>query len=319
MPVSSVARTASSFTSSSSSGRELGLGDSGSAVVELQRLLQRAGIPTGPLDGDFGPMTQAAVKRFQTSRGLPVDGIAGDRTFAALRGTAPAPTPSPSGTAPLRQGDMGADVERLQQALTRHGFYADVDGQFGPNTRAAVVRFQRAKGLNADGVVNDATWRALQATPVQPSPPSNGSMREQILAAARGEVGTLESGNNRGGALKYQQYFGRGPEAWCADFTSWVMRQSGGTMNEPYCPSVVNELKRNGDWKGKSNPQPGDLVLFDWDGDREADHIGIVERVNADGSIATIEGNTTNPQTGQEGVWRRNRSMGVILGFGNPY
>jgi hypothetical protein len=50
-----------------------------------------------------------------------------------------------------------------------------------------------------------------------------------------------------------------------------------------------------------------------------ADHIGIVERVNADGSIGTIEGNTENPQTGQEGVWRRTRSMGTVLGFGNPY
>ena len=90
-------------------------------------------------------------------------------------------------------------------------------------------------------------------------------------------------------------------------------------MNDPYCPSVVNQLKRDGNWKGTSNPQPGDLVLFDWDRDGTADHIGIVERVNADGSIGTIEGNTENPQTGQEGVWRRTRSMGTVLGFGNPY
>lgn len=90
-------------------------------------------------------------------------------------------------------------------------------------------------------------------------------------------------------------------------------------MNDPYCPSVVTDLKAQGKWKGRSNPQPGDLVLFDWDRDGRADHIGIVEKVNADGSIATIEGNTTNPQTGREGVWRRTRSMSTILGFGAPY
>lgn len=315
MPVSPAARVSTPRTQHTTS-RELALGDSGAAVTELQQLLQRAGVPTGPIDGDFGPMTQAAVRRFQASRGLPVDGVAGQQTFAALRR---ASTPAPAGAEPLRQGDFGADVQRLQQALARHGFFTDVDGQFGPDTRAKLVQFQRAKGLNADGVANAATWRALEAAPVTPPPSTGGTMRQRILDAARGELGTLESGDNRGAALKYARSFGRGPEAWCADFTSWVMRQSGGRMNDPYCPSVVNQLERDGNWKGRSNPQPGDLVLFDWDRDGSADHIGIVERVNADGSLATIEGNTTNPQTGQEGVWRRTRAMSTVLGFGNPY
>jgi peptidoglycan hydrolase-like protein with peptidoglycan-binding domain len=316
MPVAPAARLSSSRTLTST--RELGFGDSGAAVTELQQLLQRAGVPTGPIDGDFGQMTQAAVRRFQASRGLPVDGIAGELTFGALRRTS-TPTAPGGPSQPLRQGDFGADVQKLQRSLARHGFFTDVDGQFGSDTRAKVVQFQRAKGLNADGVVNAATWRALESAPAAPTPPAAGSRRQRILDAARGELGTLESGNNRGAALKYPQSFGRGAEAWCADFASWVMQRSGGRMNDPYCPSVVNQLKRDGNWKGTSNPQPGDLVLFDWDRDGTADHIGIVERVNADGSIGTIEGNTENPQTGQEGVWRRTRSMGTVLGFGNPY
>ncbi|HEY1088416.1 MAG TPA: peptidoglycan-binding protein [Archangium sp.] len=290
-------------------------------MTEVQQLLQRAGIPTGPIDGDYGAMTQAAVRRFQTARGLPVDGVVGPRTWAALRSGA-TQGPTPSGTpSELRSGDFGAEVETMQRALARHGFIpGDIDGSFGPATRSAVVRFQRAKGLEADGVVGPNTWRALTGSVVAPTPPpSNGNVRDRIVDIARGELGTLESGNNRGAALKYPQHFGRGAEAWCADFTSYVLQKAGLDMNDPYTPSVVNQLKRDGNWKGKSNPQPGDLVLFDWDGDREADHIGIVERVNPDGTIATIEGNTENPQTGQEGVWRRTRTMGTILGFGNPY
>ncbi|MFO0598281.1 MAG: peptidoglycan-binding protein [Myxococcaceae bacterium] len=320
MPVNAV-RFNSSFSSFSSSSEELGVGSSGAEVTELQQLLARAGVPTGPIDGDFGPMTQAAVRRFQQSRGLQVDGIAGAQTLNALRRTS-SPSPAPSTVSPgsLRMGDFGAEVERLQRSLVRAGVDTSVDGAFGPETRSAVVRFQRQKGLNADGVVNASTWQALDAA--APAPVTNGtnsSMRARVLDAARAEVGTTESGNNRGAALKYARSFGRGAEAWCADFVSYVMRQSGGRMNEPYCPSVVDQLKAAGNWKGRSNPQPGDLVLFDWDGDRSADHIGIVERVNADGSIATIEGNTSNPQTGQEGVWRRTRSMSTVLGFGNPY
>ena len=54
-------------------------------------------------------------------------------------------------------------------------------------------------------------------------------------------------------------------------------------------------------------------------GDGEADHIGLVEKVNGDGTIGTIEGNTSNPQTGQEGVWRRTRATSLVLGYGSPY
>jgi hypothetical protein len=141
-----------------------------------------------------------------------------------------------------------------------------------------------------------------------------------MLEVARGELGRVErTGNNDGEILKYPQAFGRGSEAWCADFVSWVSNQAGGRMNDPYCPSVVDTLKAQGTWKGRSNPQPGDIVLFDWDGDRTADHIGIVERVNANGTISTIEGNTSDPSSGQQGVFRRERALSTVLGFGSAY
>lgn len=328
MPVNTIARTSqtSSFTSAITSTPTLSRGASGSAVSELQTLLKSKGISVS-VDGDFGPKTQAAVKQFQNAKGLTADGIVGPKTWAALKATSTTPpsTGSTSSTPTLRQGDLGGDVVKLQNALAKHGFSAGAaDGNFGPATRSSVVQFQRAKGLSADGVVGAATWKALNAapstTPTGPvtSPGANGS-RQKILDIARGEIGTTESGTNRGEMMKYPSFFGRGSEAWCADFTSWVMNKSGLKMNDPYTPSVVNTLKASGNWKGKTNPQPGDLVLFDWDGDKKADHIGIVEKVNSDGSIGTIEGNTENPQTGQEGVWRRTRTLGTVLGFGNPY
>jgi peptidoglycan hydrolase-like protein with peptidoglycan-binding domain len=299
----------------------LARGAKGSQVTELQKLLEAAGVSPGRIDGDFGPMTQAAVRRFQQAKGLVVDGVVGPKTWAALRSSGSAPTTSTTPT--LRQGDFGAAVETLQRQLDRHGFSpGGIDGQFGAKTRRALVDFQRAHGLNADGVAGPATWQALNGpvTPKPVPPVTNGEVRSRMLDIARGEIGTLETGgNNKGAVLKYPNAFGRGSEAYCADFASWVSKQAGLTMNNPYCPSVVNELKRRGDWKGTSNPQPGDLVLFDWDGDKVADHVGIVEKVNANGSITTIEGNTENPQTGKQGVWRRERSMSTVLGFGNPY
>lgn len=137
-------------------------------MVLLQQALERAGMRPGPIDGDFGPSTLAAVRRFQTARGLEVDGVVGPATWNALRQNAPAAR----ATGVLRPRDLGPAVADLQRSLERHGYdVGAVDGSFGPATRSALVQFQRAKGLEADGVAGPNTQRAL-AGPVTARPPS---------------------------------------------------------------------------------------------------------------------------------------------------
>jgi hypothetical protein len=60
-------------------------GDSGAQVEILQRALARLGFSAGKVDGDYGPSTTEAVKRFQQSKQLTADGICGSATIAALR------------------------------------------------------------------------------------------------------------------------------------------------------------------------------------------------------------------------------------------
>ena len=61
-----------------------------------------------------------------------------------------------------RQGSTGEQVRVIQEKLKRWGYYdGEVDGIFGQGTRAAVVAFQKKKGLTADGIVGKATWTAL--------------------------------------------------------------------------------------------------------------------------------------------------------------
>lgn len=59
-------------------------GARGSAVTRLQRALKAKGFDPGPVDGVFGNGTLSAVRRFQSARGLAVDGVVGARTWAAL-------------------------------------------------------------------------------------------------------------------------------------------------------------------------------------------------------------------------------------------
>jgi peptidoglycan hydrolase-like protein with peptidoglycan-binding domain len=123
-------------------------------VMQLQR---RLGVVA---DGDFGPITLAAVKRFQASHGLVVDGIVGPATRAAL-GLPPGPVLRANPIYfPKVKVSMNEMVMQLQRRL---GVVAD--GQFGPITLAAVKRFQASHGLVVDGIVGPATRAALGLPP----------------------------------------------------------------------------------------------------------------------------------------------------------
>jgi hypothetical protein len=66
-------------------------------------------------------------------------------------------------TDPYSAGTTVEAVAEVQCLVRRHGFDPQgVDGSFGPNTKAAVQRFQRSRGLDDDGVVGPGTWRALR-------------------------------------------------------------------------------------------------------------------------------------------------------------
>jgi peptidoglycan hydrolase-like protein with peptidoglycan-binding domain len=71
-------------------------GSKGAAVTQLQNLLRNKGFNVSA-DGSFGPRTEAAVKSFQSSRGLAADGVVGPKTWAALRGGAVSNPGTPAG------------------------------------------------------------------------------------------------------------------------------------------------------------------------------------------------------------------------------
>jgi peptidoglycan hydrolase-like protein with peptidoglycan-binding domain len=131
-------------------------GATGDVVRRLQRALRRTPNLSLTVDGNFGPLTQAAVEEFQQGAGLVVDGVVGPLTWNALPDGGPMPM--------LSQGSSGAVVSSLQTVLTNGapGQWGTtplgIDGNFGPNTMASVQAFQTWGGVTADGVVGDQTW-----------------------------------------------------------------------------------------------------------------------------------------------------------------
>lgn len=102
------------------------------------------------------------------------------------------------------------------------------------------------------------------------------------------------------GGQPYWSYYGFGSRVeWCGCFVHWCMRNTPSatdayptTANNAYCPTIANHFQSIGQWGNRNftNLVPGDVILFDWEGDGEADHVGIV--IGQDGTyVYTVEGN----------------------------
>lgn len=154
-------------------------------------------------------------------------------------------------------------------------------------------------------------------------PVSVNAAAERVLQVARGDIGTVESppGSNR---TIFGARYGLNGVAWC-NIWVWDVMQRAGAGNlickSAYTPSTWQWFKQRG--QIVATPRPGDVVFFDFPGDGvdRISHVGLVEAVHADGTVTTIEGNTTPGTAGSQrdggGVWRRRRRTGVVA-FARP-
>ncbi len=207
--------------------------------------------------------------------------IAEIRSGLVVPGAAPAPAPAPAASP--------AFAQMLQAAG-------------GQTAAAASVPFAGSSGAGAP-----VPGSAMGAVPA-------GSGGAGVLAAVQGEVGQAEQPPGSNDSPRIAVYrnatAGSGVGPWCAYFTSWAARQAGmplGVNGEGF--GSVDALYG---WAQKAGravpngpgvvPRPGDLIVWD-------EHIGVVEGIRPDGSIATIEGNSSDR------VSRRVHEAGSALGY----
>ena len=124
----------------------------------------------------------------------------------------------------LKQGPNSAwpkvTVRSLQYLLNARGAKLAVDGTFGKQTKAAVIKFQRAHHLTADGVIRAATWRALVVTVHKGSTgPAVRAVQDQ--ANFRNLKGT-------GQTLKVDGIYGAKTAAWVRGFQQAIAHEVHG-------------------------------------------------------------------------------------------
>ncbi len=207
---------------------------------------------------------------------------------------------------------VDASLDIIQAVQQRLG--VDVDGECGPQTLTAFYHFKKSNSLGEPDYLGPTTAKKLMEK-VRCTP-------SVVLALAASTLGYSESpaGSNKS---KFGAWYGAQGQPWCASWVSWVFYHAGLPLPATtpkgfaYCPYGVKWFRDKGQFF--KQPKAGDVVFFDWQKDGISDHVGIVEKVNSDGTVTTIEGNTSASNNSNGGqVQRRVRPMGVIQGFGRP-
>lgn len=148
------------------------LGDEADEIATIQTALKQLKLYSAGITGHFGEKTETAVKKFQKKYALENNGVVDEATRAALyeaagitytagsssSGTSSSSSSVSSAGTTLRYDMRGDAVLKLQQDLNKLGYYSGtISGHFGSKTEAAVMSFQKANGLSADGIAGSKT------------------------------------------------------------------------------------------------------------------------------------------------------------------
>lgn len=261
-------------------------GDSSLEVGALQRRLMELGYyDYDGFTGNYGPVTQEAIRLFQRTNGLKQDGIAGAETLTLLASEDALPYT-------VRLEDEGEDVRKIQNRLKELGYLSgSADGIYGAETQKAVVSFQKQNGLTADGIFGQNTQELLYSPSAQAAPASkssSGSSEKKESSASSGsskeqETSSASSSGDVSQMIRFaKEQLGKkyvwsteGPNSFdCSGFVYYVLKNSGVSTGR-YSAAGFSQVSSWEKIESKGDLQPGDLIFFTAPGSSRIGHTGI--------------------------------------------
>jgi len=160
----------------------------------------------------------------------------------------------------------------------------------------------------------------------------------RLVEVALGEIGYIEGPKDN--ETKYGKFTKSNFQPWCGSFVMWCGNEAGVKIpNTVYTPAGAQAFMKAGTWQKveEAAPAVGDIVYFDFpnDGVDRISHVGIVVKVNDDGTVDVAEGNTSADKKGDQrnggeaclknraykkknGSKLRKSQPVFIVGFGRP-
>ncbi len=245
------------------------LGDKGDEVLKIQNRLKELEYYTySDTTGYFGPVTETAVKRFQRTNKLVVDGIVGKMTYAKLFS-------SDVKYFTLYPKDTGDDVLAVQNKLKSLGYYTyyKVTGYYGAITVDAVRSFQKAHGLTADGVVGRNTRAAMFSDEAKEGTPDSSSGEDIVNDESSKADSMIEFAKTLLG--KPYVLSSVGPNSFdCSGFVYYVMKNSGLSVSR-YSSQVYSVQEQWEKISKVSDLEKGDLMFFRSSYSSSISHVGM--------------------------------------------
>lgn len=271
-------------------------GDKDDYVLRFQKELHDRGYLKTEPTGYFGKETQTATARYQEARGLESDGKAGPATQKEIYGKWYEPIPdsrkvSDNGVDDssayenadsIRNGDEGSIVKKIQKRLKELGYYDyKTTNYYGDITESAVIAFQKANGLTADGVAGKGTQKRLFSSKAKKSSggsggsgkkKSSGVKQQSTDGKATAKNITISAQNLTG---KSYRTGGTGPNTFdCSGFVYYILKGYGLST-----PRTSREMSQYSSWtyiENRGDLEAGDLVFFKSPGSGSGvGHVGI--------------------------------------------
>lgn len=235
-------------------------GDHGELVSHIQLKLKRLGYYEGKVDGVYGLYTEHAVRKFQSSETITIDGIIDQQTYERLVQTEKreAFKQIENELKQIRYGEISENVTKVQQVLYFYGYYrGKIDGIYGPLTDEAIHKARSENLLPEETTTTEKVVELELDTSIKAAMKEEKQEKEEIIK--------LQVKANDQRIIQRAKTLIGSPYVWggtspsgfdCSGFVQFVYKQENILI-----PRTVNEI-----WNFAtpvSSPSIGDLVFFE--------------------------------------------------------